>query len=90
MRFRVIASACVVVLLGGGWTLAQSTGLSSGFFIARAPLGFEYTNSQSSDTWCRACAERASDARSENAEAIPHVLSQGGSPCGVSCLLSWL
>ena len=56
MRFKVIASVCLVVLLGEGWALAQSTDLSDGVFIAHAPSGLEYTSSPPTGSWCGAYA----------------------------------
>ena len=53
MRFKVIASACVVVLLGGGWALAQ-TDLSNGVFIAHAPASLQcWRWSRSAHLWWR-------------------------------------
>jgi gingipain R len=70
MRFRVIVSACVVVLLGGGWALAQSTDLSDGVFIVHAPSGLQYTNSPPTGGWCGAYAECAIDSCSEQINRI--------------------
>jgi hypothetical protein len=71
MRFKVIASACVVVLLGGGWALAQTTDLSNGVFIAHAPSSLQYTNSPPTGTWCGAYAEYAAiDSCSEQVNEV--------------------
>jgi gingipain R len=75
MRFRVIASACVVVLLGGGWALAQTTDLSNGVFIAHAPASLQYTNSPPTGTWCGAYAQYA--AIDSCSEQINHVDTEG-------------
>jgi hypothetical protein len=52
MRFALVASVCLGMLLAGSFALADLHDLSGGVFIAHAPPGLQYTNSPPSGSWC--------------------------------------
>ena len=75
MRIVLAASVCLILLLGWGCALADSSDLSNGVFIVHAPPSLQYTNSPPTGSWCGAYTQYA--AIDTCSEQINHVDTQG-------------
>jgi hypothetical protein len=75
MRFRFVASVCLVMFLGGGFVLADSSDLSNGVFIAHALANLQYTSDPPAGGWCGAYDEYAAIASCS--EQINRIDSEG-------------